>query len=284
MLGKAAYEILSNHYNVTATDIDLNEDWLFPLDVRVISDWEWMFSKHPFKKIFHLAALTDLEYCESSPDDAWRTNALGTENAALMAKKYGCDLIYVSTAGIFTGDGVFNDFDDPTPESIYGRSKYYGERIATTVPVHYVFRAGWMMGGGYKDKKFVSKICKQIESGADTIYAVTDKLGTPTYTYDFIENIVRVIQSGYTGVYNQVCSGDCSRYDVAVAIVEILGKDIKVVPVESDHFQEYTAPRPYSERLTNLKLDSYDMNGMRHWRVCLAEYLRDYYKSIIDKS
>ena len=120
----------------------------------------------------------------------------------------------------------------------------------------------------------ISLILDQINKGADTIYAVTDKLGTPTYTYDFIENMIRVIDTGYIGVYNQVCGGDCSRYDVAKAIVEILGEDIKVVPVTSDYFTQYTAPRPHSERLVNLKLNSYGLNNMRHWRVCLDEYLK----------
>ena len=275
MLGRAAYEVLSRHYNVTATDINLNEDWLTRLDVRDMDDWEMVFNDWDvvFHKIFHLAALTDLEYCEENPQDAWITNAMGTENATIMAKRYGCELIYISTAGIFWGDGVFDDFSIPTPMSVYAKSKYYGEEITKTVPVHYVFRAGWMMGGGDKDKKFVAKILEQIEDGADTLLVVDDKFGTPTYTHDFMENMVPVIDDGYIGVYNQVCRGSCSRYDVAVAIVEILGSDIEVIPVKSDYFKEYSAPRPHSEILINLKLNTYGLNGMRHWRICLEEYL-----------
>lgn len=275
MLGRAAYEVLSRHYNVTATDIDLNEPWLSGLDVRDMDDWERVFSDTMFSKIFHLAALTDLEYCEKNPQDAWLTNALGTENATIMAKRYGCELIYISTAGIFSGVGLYDDFSEPYPVSVYAKSKYYGENIAKTVPVHYVFRAGWMMGGGDKDKKFISKIFNQIKAGADTLYVVNDKLGTPTYTHDFMQNMIKVIDGGYIGLYNQVCGGDCSRYDVAVAMVNILGLDIEVVAVKSDHFPEYSAPRPRSERLVNLKLNTCGLNGMRHWRVCLEEYLNE---------
>ena len=285
MLGKAAYDILSTRYNVIATDIDLNEDWLEYLDVRDIQQFETIFKKHKFDIIFHLAALTDLEYCEREFDDAWKTNALGVENAALMAKKYNCEMIYISTAGIFdTPDKfTFNDFDNPSPKSIYGLSKYHGEKIVQLlVPNHYIFRAGWMMGSGMKDKKFVKKILNQIKDGVTELNVVDDKLGTPTYTYDFIYNMLGVIDKEYYGLYNQVCDGDCSRYDVAVEMIRLLNLNIPINKVDSDFFkEEYSAPRPYSEKLINLKLNSRNLNNMRHWKICLSEYMENYGKDYI---
>lgn len=278
MLGDAAYSILSKHNHVVATDIDLNEKWLSFLDVRDISSYEKVYAeKGPFDIIFHLAAHTDLEYCESNPEDGWLTNALGPENAALIAKQYNCELVYISTAGIFDDPSKeeFCDFDTPTPKSIYGKSKYYGEKIVQYLtPNYYIFRAGWMMGGGSKDKKFVSKILKQIEAGATELNVVGDKLGTPTYTHDFISNMLSVINNKQHGLYNQVCKGNCSRYDVALEIVKILNLNLKVNLVDSDFFaEEYFAPRPYSEKLINMKLNQRNLNGMRDWKTCLKEYL-----------
>jgi len=280
MLGKAAYEILRQRYDVIATDIDLNESWLSYLDVRELKDFEKYFETNTFDIIFHLAALTDLEYCEKNPENSWKTNALGAENAALMAKKYDCEIVYISTAGIFDtpNQEIFNDFDDPSPKSLYGKSKCYGEKIVQKLaPKHYVFRAGWMMGGEEKDKKFVKKILDQIKNGAKELNVVGDKLGTPTYTHDFINNMLPIIGSKYYGLYNQVCKGDCSRYDVAVEIIKILKLDIPVNLVDSDFFkEEYWAPRPYSEKLVNLKLESRGFNNMRSWKECLNEYLKKY--------
>jgi dTDP-4-dehydrorhamnose reductase len=280
MLGKAAYEILSEIYDVIATDIDLNENWLKFLDVRNISNFDSYFKMYDFDIIFHLAALTDLEKCEADINNSWLTNALGAENAALMAKKYNCEIVYISTAGIYDNleQNVFTDFDEPTPKSIYGRSKYYGEKIVQQLaPKHFVFRAGWMMGGEDKDKKFVKKILRQIKNGAQEIYAVDDKLGTPTYTHDFINNMINVIEKKEYGLYNQVCKGDCSRYEVACEIVKLLELDIPVNKVNSNYFsEEYYAPRPYSEQLMNLKLEARGLNNMRHWKDCLAEYIKKY--------
>jgi len=286
MLGKAAYKILSEKYDVIATDINLNEPWLSYLDVRELNHFENYFRDHNFDIIFHLAALTDLEYCEQNLENSWKTNALGAENAALIAKKYDCKIVYISTAGIFdtVDQEKFTDFDIPTPKSIYGKSKYYGEKIVQLVPKHFVFRAGWMMGGEEKDKKFVKKILDQIKNGILELNVVGDKLGTPTYTYDFIKNMIPIIEHEHYGLYNQVCTGDCSRYEVAVEIIKLLNLNIPVNLVDSDFFKkEYWAPRPYSEKLINLKLESRGLNNMRNWKECLSEYMQNFGKNYISK-
>ena len=52
-----------------------------------------------------------------------------------------------------------------------------------------------MGGGRHKDKKFIAKLIKQLDSGAKTLYIVNDKDGTPTYTYDFAKNVRLLIES-----------------------------------------------------------------------------------------
>ena len=105
MLGKAVYkEFTSRYKNVLATDIDLNEDWLSHMDVRDIQECEQVFTKFNPDIVLHLAALTDLEYCETNQDNSWQTNALGTENIAILANKFDAELVYISTAGIFGGE------------------------------------------------------------------------------------------------------------------------------------------------------------------------------------
>ena len=141
-------------------------------------------------------------------------------------------------------------------------------------------RAGWMMGGGpEKDKKFVNKIFKQIAAGAKELKVVGDKLGTPTYTVAFARGIRIVAGTDLYGVYNQVCECDCSRYDVAVEFVRLLGLEgrVKVTEVDSDYFkQEYFAPRPASEKLVNTKLHARGFRHMPHWRDALAEYAEEF--------
>lgn len=285
MLGDAVYAIASKNFSsVLATDIVTNEPWLTYLDVRDIHAVEKTFQKFKPDIVIHLAALTDLEYCERHPQETWVTNGYATENMALLSEKYKALLVYIGTAGIFDDTKEeFTEFDTPNPSSQYAKAKYYGEVfIEQHVSRYYIFRAGWMMGGGpQKDKKFVNKIYKQIKNGTKELFVVSDKVGTPTYTSDFAKAIMKVIKSDYYGLYNQVCGGSCSRFDVAKEFVRLLGLSdkIKVTEVSSDYFKkEYFAPRPYSEKLVNLKLTLRNMNYMRDWRECLKEYSKTYLK------
>ena len=80
-----------------------------------------------------------------------------------------------------------------------------------------------------------------------------------------------------------VCGGQTSRFEVAKELVKVLriDKEIKLKKVSSRYFEkEYFAPRPTSERLINYKLDLIKMNIMRDWRLCLKEYIKNYYIEI----
>lgn len=278
MLGEAVYEHFRNRCEIKATDIDLNAPWLERADVRDFRDMASSIEDFSPDLLINLAALTDLEYCERNENDSWLTNALGAENLGLIASTHGVPYVYISTAGIFDGkQEEYTDFDAPNPLSHYAKSKYYGERwVQQQVDKHWVLRAGWMMGGGpRKDKKFINKLFRQIVEGRRTLHVVDDKLGTPTYTVDFARGIDAIVESGLFGLYNQVCTGGGSRYDVAVEFVRLLGREntVAIEKVASDHFKtEYFAPRPPSEKLINMKLDARGINVMRDWRTCLAEY------------
>lgn len=282
MLGEAVYTVFSQVCSVIATDIDVNAQWLSYLDVRDFHALEKMIGDFKPTIVFHLAALTDLEYCEAHPFEAYETNAMGTENVVLLCKRKNILVIYISTAGIFDGNqDVYNDYDLPNPINCYGKAKYAGEMsVKGCLDRYFVFRPGWMIGGGpEKDKKFVKKILDQINAGKKEIFVVRDKLGTPTYTYDFAKNMLKVINSGFYGLYNMVCNGDGSRYDVAEEILKVLNLEnrIKLINVSSDYFKkEYFVPRPPSEKLINLKLTLKGLNEMREWRICLQEYLSNY--------
>jgi dTDP-4-dehydrorhamnose reductase len=286
MLGDAFYNLIKNKYTIKATDIDLNREWIEYLDVRNYDQFKREVEIFKPEIILHLAALTDLEYCEKNIENTYSTNTTSVENAVILANNIGATLVYISTAGIFDGEkNEYDDWDLPNPINIYGRSKYMGELyVEKNMDKYFVFRAGWMMGGGIgKDKKFVNKIIKKIQNGERELNVVDDKLGTPTYTYDFAKNVFNMLKTNYYGVYNLVCDDDCSRYDVACEMLRILklDKKIKINIVSSDYFKkEYFAPRPNSEKLICNKLRLRDEYIMRDWRISLKEYLQSSYSNL----
>lgn len=288
MLGEAFHRVYRDEYTLECSDIDVNEEWLSFLDFRDRTAYMERVRAFAPDYLFHLGAHTGLEYCELNVDDAYATNTLAVENAVHIANELDIPLLYISTAGIFDGkQDTYDDWDQPNPLGVYARSKYAGERFVVENARRYlVCRAGWMMGAGpRKDKKFIQKMMRQIKAGSTELLVVNDKLGTPTYTVDFARNVRLLLEQEVWGLYNMVCGGMTGRYEVAEELVRMLGLEdkIRVTPVDSSHFQqEYFAARPASERLLDRKLTLRGMNTMRDWRVCLREYLDEYYAGYLD--
>ena len=260
------------------------ENYKIYCDIRDIKSCNNIIDQYNPDIILNFAALVDLEYCQLEKDDCYLTNTISALHLFNLAKDRDIPYVFISTAGIFGNDKeYYTEQDTPYPLSTYGKSKYYTEQVIQNQSYnkYWIFRAGWMMGSGpNKDKKFVNKIMKQINAGAKDLFVVDDKLGVPTYTKDFAESILRHIQEELPyGLYNMVSQGESSRYETALVINEHLNLGVNVHKVESDYFEkEYFAPRPYSEKLINKNLNDLSRNYMRDWKVCLKEYLNEYYK------
>ncbi len=297
MLGKEVYEYFKEHYQVHATDIDLNASWLDFLDVRDKAAYERLVVKFRPRFILHLAALTDLEACEKERTNAFLTNSLSVKHASQIATRYRAKLVYISSSGVFDGaKDAYTQEDEPRSINSYGFTKYCGELFTEQyASEHLIVRSGWMMSGGPdKDKKFVAAVVRQVVSGQSEIHAVADKFGAPTYGYDLARNLHILLRLGAHGLYHMVCGGQASphtnffhqvgvgasRYDLAQEIVFALGYRgvIKVLPVSSAHFSHtYFAPRPRSENLINARLTKEGLNRMQPWKMCLRSYLaRDF--------
>jgi dTDP-4-dehydrorhamnose reductase len=281
MLGAALVPYFqSKGHRVDARDINKTASWIEFQDVRDYHGMHYDMSEFHPDVIMNLAAMTDLEECEKQSGRALETNTQGSANCAALADKFSIPYVYISTAGIFDGkQEYYTDYDKPNPLCIYAKSKYWGEVIAQKVSKHTVLRCGWQMGSGPKDKKFISKIMQQLKSGATELYVVTDKQGTPTYVKDFTKQIETLLEGEHYGVWNAVCKGEASRYDVAVELIRLLGLQdkIKINVVPSSYFAEqYFATRPASEKLITARLDAYEINVMRPWQEALAEYVAEY--------
>ena len=287
MLGEAFYKVFKDEFDIKCTDKDLNEEWISFLDFRDYNSYKKDVIDFKPDYLFHIGAHTDLEFCELNIDDTYLTNTISVENAVSVTNELNIPILYISTAGIFDGNkNLYDDWDIPNPLGHYARSKYMGEKYVSERSIRYLIcRAGWMMGGGpKKDKKFINKIINQIVNGEKELFVVDDKDGTPTYTIDFAENVKKLLESEHWGLYNLVCEGESSRFEVAEEILKIIDRtDIKINKVSSDYFKDtYFADRPKSERLINKKLYLRNMNMMRNWKICLKEYIDDYYTEYLN--
>lgn len=99
--------------------------------------------------IINGAAFTDVDGCETNVDAAYRVNAIGPQNMALAARAASAPLLTISTDFVFDGTkkDPYDEWDLPNPVSVYGRSKFAGEKSVRDVcPEHYIVRTAWLFG------------------------------------------------------------------------------------------------------------------------------------------
>ncbi|MEO0074388.1 MAG: sugar nucleotide-binding protein, partial [candidate division WOR-3 bacterium] len=99
--------------------------------------------------IFHLAAWTDVDACESDRARAALVNFQGTWGVAMGAAEVGAQLLYVSTDYVFSGRSSrpYRETDKPDPISVYGRTKLMGEQaVLRTCKRRFVVRTAWLYG------------------------------------------------------------------------------------------------------------------------------------------
>lgn len=255
-------------HEVTPTDVG-------DLDIRDLGAVREAVLKVKPEVVFHFAAMTDVDGCETRPDDAYHTNVMGTENVALCCAESQVPMVFSSTGSLFGGEKTspYTEYDDPRPMSRYGVTKRLAElAVQRIAPRHFICRAGWMFGGGPADKKFVARII-EVASEKDEIFGVTDRTGTPTYTVDFSRRMLEILDMGRYGLYHAGNDGYCTRYQFACKIVEMAGlKRCRVVPVAAAKVP-MTAHRPRLEALDNYKCRLLGMRKMRSWELALKEYI-----------
>ena len=225
-----------------------------------------------------LAAATDVDRCEQDHAYAFRANAIGPDIVAQACRKAGSALAYASSIAVFSGekDSPYDEYDLPSPANLYGLSKYHGESaVRTFCPDHWVVRTGWLYGGGARDVKFVARILRKASMDQD-IRVVRDCIGSPTFTGDFAEGLLRLVEGFPFGTYHLVNGGvPASRSELGRETLSVAGYSPEMVlPCLSSEI-DLPAPRPRMEAATSMKLS---LAGNRlvlpDWKESLAGYIR----------
>jgi len=169
--------------------------------------------------IINAAAFNDVDGAEAAERAAFRANAEGPANLARAAASIDAALIHVSTDYVFDGrkGSAYTEDDVPNPLSVYGRSKYEGERrVLESKARACVLRTAWLYGR--HGKNFVKAIRAAAGEGRP-LKVVADQVGSPTAVADFAEAIARLMQTPARGLFHVVNAGACSRQEFAKAIV-----------------------------------------------------------------
>ncbi|WP_403022458.1 polysaccharide biosynthesis protein [Salinibacterium sp. GXW1014] len=190
-------------------------------DIRDSAALERIFAERRPQVVFHAAALKHLPMLEQYPQEAWKTNVLGTVNVLQAAMKVGVDtFVNIST------DKAAN------PTSVLGHSKRVAEKLTAW--------AAETTGDRYVSVRFGNVIGSR-GSMLPTFTALIEAGGPLTVTHPdatrFFMTIPEacqlVVQAGGIGRPAEVLILDMGEpvriLDVAERMIEMSGKDIEIV-------------------------------------------------------
>jgi dTDP-4-dehydrorhamnose reductase len=221
--------------------------------------------------VLNCAAYTNVDSCETNEATAFRINALGARNLAVAANAVDAKIVQVSTDYVFDGatPAPRREYDPVNPQSVYGRSKLWGEQlVSTTNNRHFIVRTAWLYGEG---RNFVRTMLR-LAGERDELRVVNDQLGSPTSTVDLARCILDLIRTEAYGIYHATSEGQCSWYEFAAKIMELAGRTVKVTPITSEQLNR-PAKRPQFSVLDNFALKLIGLNSFRDWESALREYL-----------
>lgn len=268
MLGSALLPCLQGEHEVVGVDFQ-------DFDISQQAAVEKAFRDLRPDFVYHLAAFTDVDGCETNPQKAMEVNAEGTQNVARACAEVGAVLLYVSTDYVFDGaaERPYREDDTPNPLSVYGRSKLQGEQyLQSLLDRYFVVRSSWLYGP--RGKNFVSTIVK-IASERDELQVVSDQRGSPTYTLHLALKLAQLLRSVAYGIYHVTGAGNCSWFEFARAILKLGGFDeVRVVPISTEESGR-KAPRPRNSVLENRRLLESQMERLPRWEEGLAQYLQE---------
>ena len=228
-------------------------------DIRDVESIDAIFADRRPDVVFHAAALKHLPMLEQYPEEAWKTNVLGTLNVLEAARAVG-----VSTFVNVSTDKAAN------PTSVLGHSKRMAEKLTA-------WEAG-KTGMAYLSVRFGNVIGSR-GSMLPTFTALIEAGGPLTITHPDVtrffmtipEACQLVVQAGAIGKPAEVLILDMGQpvriMDVAERMIEMSGKDIAIVytglrPGEKLHEEliglNETDSRPVHPKISHALVDPID--------------------------
>ena len=218
---------------------------LVPLDICDAAAVAALIQKVAPETVAQPASLTNVDYCEAHPQEAWRINVQGTEHVAAAAAQLGAKHVFFSSDYIFEGvAGPYSEEDSPSPTSEYGRTKLAAEQLIREVgPDHLIIRTTVVYGWEPQGKNFVMRLLRQLQQGKD-VQVPEDQVGSPTYAANLAQAVRELVQEGKRGTYNLAGCQLGDRYDFALAVARAFGlRGDLIRPVATAQLNQ-AAPRP----------------------------------------
>jgi len=201
--------------------------------------------------VINAAGFTQVDQAETYQEAAYRANALGPRNLALVTKEIGIPLVHFSTDYVFDGrqSRPYHEFDRLNPLSVYGQSKLAGEKeVQKNNSRNFIIRTAWLYHiVGKNFPQTILRLAKQ-----EQVRVVNDQFGSPTFAPHLAQAVSSLIETEAYGNYHLAGSGGTNWYDFTKALYQACGIRTAVAPITTAEYP-LPAPRPAYAVLTSLQ-------------------------------
>uniref|UniRef100_A0A6C0I416 RmlD-like substrate binding domain-containing protein n=1 Tax=viral metagenome TaxID=1070528 RepID=A0A6C0I416_9ZZZZ len=222
--------------------------------------------------IIHLAAL-NLRDSENNTNKAIDVNINGTINMLNVAKRFDIPFVLVSSGAVFSSfnsNMKFSENEHPSPNCVYGSTKYASEKVAQTYNKSIIIRTGWLFGGNQKSHhKFVEHAFNNMNSN-NKVICCDDFYGSTTYVVDLIDKMKELIKFDRFGIHHVVNDGVSTGTDIGLLIAKLLNKPSELVVSRSFSNVPNCGPK---RSLTEVLITNSNVNKLRNWQDSLTEYI-----------
>jgi len=217
--------------------------------------------------VINAAAYTDVDRAEGDPATAFSVNRDGAGAVAAAAALGGKPIIHLSSDYVFDGatTGAYLESDEPSPRSVYGRSKLEGEHaVAEANSRHIILRTAWIYAPF--GSNFVRTVLR-LANERDHLAIVDDQIGCPTYAPDIAEAILTIAdrlettgwRPSYAGVTHlagpEAMTWCAFARRVFQASAARGGRAVQIDPITSAEYPT-AAPRPANSWLASDRLEA----------------------------
>jgi len=200
--------------------------------------------------IIHLAAMTNVDLCESEQETATILNEKSTETLAKEAANIDAFFVYVSTDYVFDGkQGMKKEDDIPNPLGFYGQSKLSGEVALNKLASSWaIARTSTPFGIHPKKKSFPIWVKENLQSKKE-IKVLEDQYTSPTYVPNLSKMLIEIATRQINGIIHLAGATRISRYDLAKMISDKMNMDSNLlIPAKTDQMN-WKAQRPKDSSL-----------------------------------
>lgn len=255
-----------------ATDLDL--DITDSRSLRAFTD------RLDLSWIINCSAYTAVDRAEDEPEQAFRINAEGVRNLALLAREKGARFLHISTDYVFDGkkESPYVETDTPNPLGIYGRSKLQGElHIRGNIDSHVILRTAWLYGPN--GNNFVRTMLRLFWE-RDEVRIVADQWGSPTLAGDLADAMLQIItrETIQYGTFHFTNEGRTNWFEFASQILEqarkdhLLDREVRILPIATEQYPT-RALRPANAYLSKEKIKEIFKIRIRPWQDALSEMI-----------